>query len=58
MPRKPRLSLAGAPQHIIQRGNNRQATFFVDEDFRFYLLPRGERSEGPEPNEGAVSLIW
>jgi len=37
MPRKPRFSLAGVPQHIIQRGNNRQATFFADEDYRFYL---------------------
>lgn len=25
------------PQHIIQRGNNRQATFFTDEDYRRYL---------------------
>jgi len=25
------------PQHIIQRGNNRQATFFAEEDYRFYL---------------------
>jgi len=24
----PRLSIAGCPQHIIQRGNNRQACFF------------------------------
>lgn len=25
------------PQHIIQRGNNRQATFFADEGYRCYL---------------------
>jgi len=37
MPRRSRLNLANVPQHIIQRGNNRQATFFADEDYRFYL---------------------
>ena len=25
------------PQHVIQRGNNRQATVFAEEDYRFYL---------------------
>ena len=24
MPRKPRFNLVGAPQHVIQRGNNRE----------------------------------
>jgi len=37
MPRKTRFNVAGVPQHIIQRGNNRQATFYADEDYRFYL---------------------
>jgi REP-associated tyrosine transposase len=37
MPRRSRLNLQDVPQHIIQRGNNRQATFFADEDYRFYL---------------------
>ena len=37
MARRPRLSVAGVPQHVIQRGNNRQPTFFADEDYRFYL---------------------
>lgn len=37
MPRKPRLSLPGQPQHVIQRGNNRQATFLVDEDYRLFI---------------------
>ena len=32
-----RLLFAGVPQHIIQRGNNRQATFFAEEDYRSYL---------------------
>lgn len=34
---RPRLSIAGVPQHVIQRGNNRQATFFADDDYGFYL---------------------
>lgn len=29
--------MAGVPQHVIQRGNNRQATFFADQDYRLYL---------------------
>ena len=37
MPRKPRLQAAGLPVHIIQRGNNRQACFFADEDYFFFL---------------------
>jgi putative transposase len=37
MARLPRLYMEGCPQHIIQRGNNRQACFFADEDYTFYL---------------------
>ena len=37
MPRPPRYPLIGVPQHVIQRGNNRQATFFAEDNFRFYL---------------------
>lgn len=29
--------MTAVPQHIIQRGNNRQATFFAGEDYRCYL---------------------
>jgi putative transposase len=28
MARLPRLNLAGIPQHVVQRGNNRQVSFF------------------------------
>lgn len=35
--RKPRFNMPGSPQHVIQRGNNRQATFFAEEDYRVYL---------------------
>ncbi|MFH1246143.1 MAG: transposase [Candidatus Omnitrophota bacterium] len=37
MPRIARIVAEGYPHHIIQRGNNRQAVFFDDEDKRFYL---------------------
>ena len=37
MRRRPRLMLANTPVHIIQRGNNRQACFFHEADYRFYL---------------------
>jgi putative transposase len=37
MPRRPRLALAGVATHIIQRGNNRGACFFADEDYALYL---------------------
>ena len=36
MARLPRLCLAGIPQHIIQRGNNRQICFGSEEDFSAY----------------------
>jgi putative transposase len=31
------LPLSGLPLHIVQRGNNRAACFFAEEDYRFYL---------------------
>lgn len=37
MPRRARLVLPNVAIHIIQRGNNRQACFYTDEDYRFYL---------------------
>jgi putative transposase len=32
MPRRPRLDLPDIPQHIIQRGNDRQPCFFAEVD--------------------------
>lgn len=37
MPRKPRFYLPGVPAHVVQRGNNRQAVFFSDGDYKTYL---------------------
>lgn len=42
MPRRPRFDLPGVPQHIIQRGVDRQPVFFSDDDCRFYLDWLGE----------------
>jgi len=42
MARRRRLTIAGVPQHVIQRGNNRQAIFFAEEDYRRYLAYLGE----------------
>jgi len=37
MARQPRFVLPGQPQHIIQRGNNRQAIFYSQNDYEYYL---------------------
>lgn len=37
MARLPRVQLPDIPQHIIQRGNNRQICFGSNEDFSAYL---------------------
>jgi len=36
MPRRPRIHLPGVPIHLVQRGHNRDACFFTDEDFMAY----------------------
>jgi len=35
--RLPRFILPGQPQHLIQRGNNREAIFFAEADYRVCL---------------------
>jgi putative transposase len=37
MPRQPRPDLADVPQHVVQRGNDRQPCFYATEDYRRYL---------------------
>jgi putative transposase len=37
MPRRPRIKLAGIPQHLVQRGVNREPGFFAEEDYYCYL---------------------
>jgi len=42
MPRRPRIHLPGLPLHIVQRGHNRDACFFAEEDFQAYRHWLGE----------------
>jgi putative transposase len=37
VPRKPRFILPGVPQHVIQRGNNREPCFLAEQDYLRYL---------------------
>ena len=37
MARLPRLYLDGCAHHLIQRGNNREACFYAEEDYKVYL---------------------
>jgi len=38
MARLPRLELAEIPQHVIQRGNNRQVCFIEAQDYKVCLV--------------------
>lgn len=42
MPRRPRIHLAGLPLHIVQRGHNREACFFAEDDYLAYRHWLGE----------------
>ncbi len=37
MARLPRYVIPGQPQHVIQRGNNREIIFAAEEDYHYYL---------------------
>ena len=37
MARLPRFVIPGQPQHVIVRGNNREAIFYAEADYQFYL---------------------
>ena len=45
MPRVARTVITDVPHHIVQRGNNRQDIFFVDEDRQAYLDVLKEQSD-------------
>ena len=58
MPRQPRYDLPGLPQHVIQRGNNRQAVFFDEEDCVRYLVMTNHVHLLVTPNErGGISRL-
>ncbi len=42
MARHPRFVVPGQPQHVIQRGNNRDIIFVSDEDYQYYLQKLGD----------------
>jgi putative transposase len=48
MPRRTRVHLSGLPLHIVQRGHNRDACFFGEDDYLAYRHWLGEalRSSG------------
>ncbi len=37
MARLPRYQISGQPQHVIQRGNNREIIFVTEKDYHYYL---------------------
>ena len=45
MARKPRFNLPGIPQHVIQRGNNREPCFGAENDYRHYLADLHEAAD-------------
>ena len=51
MARKPRFILPGVPQHIIQRGNNREPCFYAVEDYYRYLH---DLREAAKKNDAAI----
>lgn len=57
MPRQLRYKLPGVPQHVVQRGNNRQVTFFDDSDYVRYLEDLFEASEKCECELHAYVLM-
>ena len=42
MPRRPRIHLTGVPLHSVQRGHNREAYFFGEDDYLAYPHGLGE----------------
>ncbi len=57
MPRRARIRAPGIPVHIIQRGHDRRASFFADDDYRLYLYQLGELSRGFECQVHAYVLM-
>lgn len=45
MPRRARLSVAGNPHHVLQRGHNRSPCFFSEREYRFYLCCLKEEAD-------------
>jgi len=58
VPRIARVAAAGVPQHVTQRGNKRQQTFFSDPGRRFQwgLLDRNDRRKVSTRGDWADAL--
>ena len=56
MARLKRIAPLGIPQHIIQRGNNRQVCFASDQDMAFYASLLGEYSKKFSNKWGQMKL--
>lgn len=48
MARLPRYAIPGQPQHVIQRGNNREPVFADEEDYLYCL---GQLHEAAQKNQ-------
>jgi putative transposase len=57
MPRKPRFNLVGIPQHVIQRGNNREPCFYTKQDYCRYLEDLKEAAKKYECRVHAYVLM-
>ena len=57
MPRRPRIQLDRVPLHIVQRGHNREACFFGEEDYASYLHWLGEALVESECQLHAYALM-
>jgi putative transposase len=57
MPRRPRIQLDNLPLHIVQRGHNREACFFAEEDYQSYLHWLGEALAEYECSLHAYALM-
>ena len=44
MPRPKRICIPGLPHHVVQRGNNGQATFYLRDDYTKYMALLSEAS--------------
>lgn len=57
MARLPRLNLPNIPQHVVQRGNNRQVCFFSEQDYTLYLDKLKDYAKKCHVNEHAFVLM-
>lgn len=57
MARKPRFNLPGVPQHVIQRGHNREPCFYSETDYVRYLKDLGEAAERNDASIHAYVLM-